>query len=289
LGGTLEATSAPGAGTRFVLRVPAAVVVPESTDAADARTGIRVLLVEDNEVNRMVTEGLLRHAGFAVTTATTTAEAVRASEAAAFDAVVVDLRLPDGDGVALTRRLRERFPTMPLVALTAYVGEEEEAAARRAGVSAYLKKPTGLEILDATLRRLVQADDAEPPLPPDRVDRERLAGHFKVLGEGTLRTIVRAFDRASERTLAAARAWQAGADTAGLDDALHALRGAAGQLGLEGIAQRAAALELAARDDDRRRLELETAAFAQDLRVARAALAATVDDLVRSAARATGV
>jgi len=289
LDGTLEAQSAPGAGTRFVLRVPVAAVTA-AADADDDGAGggaeARVLVVEDNEVNRMVTEGLLAHAGFAVTTAATAAEAARAAEAAAFDAVVLDLRLPDGDGVALTRRLRERFPTMPLVALTAYVGEDEEAATRRAGISAYLKKPSGLEVLDTTLRRLLQGIAVEPPLPADSVDRERLAGHFKVLGEGALRAIVRAFDRASERALAAARGVQAGEAADGLDDALHALRGAAGQLGLDGVAQRAGALELAVRGGDHARLHRETASLAGDLRAARTALAATVDDLVRRGARA---
>jgi CheY-like chemotaxis protein/HPt (histidine-containing phosphotransfer) domain-containing protein len=289
LGGRLDAASAPGAGTRFVLRVPApaaapAAIAPTAPASADG-VGARVLLVEDDEVNRMVTEGLLVHAGFAVTTVASAAQAVRTVDAARFDAVVLDLRLPDGDGVALTRRLRERFATMPIVALTAYVGEDEEAASRRAGISAYLRKPTGLELLDGTLRRLLDAGAAEPPLPAETVDRERLAGHFKVLGEGALRAIVRAFDRASERALVAARAWEAGDGAGDLEDALHALRGAAGQLGLDGIAQRAGALELAARSGDTARLHRETAAFTGDLRAARTALVATVDELARRVPR----
>jgi signal transduction histidine kinase/DNA-binding NarL/FixJ family response regulator len=288
LGGTLEATSAPAAGTRFVLRVPVAAAAPgagEPAAAIAAGDGAHVLLVEDNEVNRMVTEGLLAHAGFAVTAVTCAAAAVRAAEAATFDAVVLDLRLPDGDGVALTRRLRGRFPALPIVALTAYVGEEEEAASRRAGISAYLRKPTGLDLLGGTLRRLLRDGGSEPLLPAETVDRERLAGHFKVLGEVALRAIVQAFDRSGARALAAARALGAGEDTGGLDDALHALRGAAGQLGLDGIARRAASLEVAARSGDRVRLRRETAAFVGELRAARTALAATVDDLARRAAR----
>ncbi|MFP4359976.1 MAG: ATP-binding protein, partial [Alphaproteobacteria bacterium] len=78
LGGTLAATSAPAAGTRFVLRVPVASVAaapdPPRAGAADG-AGAQVLVVEDDEVNRMVTAGLLAHAGFAVTAVATAAEA----------------------------------------------------------------------------------------------------------------------------------------------------------------------------------------------------------------------
>lgn len=289
LGGSLDATSAPGAGTRFVLRVPVApAAAPAAGERMAAGAAARVLLVEDDEVNRMVTEGLLTHAGFAVTTAASAAAAVRAAETSTFDAVVLDLRLPDGDGVALTRRLRERCAGLPLVALTAYVGEDEEAAARRAGISAYLRKPAGLELLAATLRRLLRDGEVEPSLPADRVDRARLSGHFEVLGEAALRAIVGAFDRAGERALAAARAVETDVDDGELGEALHALRGAAGQLGLDGVARRAGALELAARSGDVALVRRDTAAFAGELRAARTALAATVDDLARRHPRAPG-
>ena len=289
LGGRLDASSAPGAGTRFVLRVPlgaATAALPSDAEPALLERGARVLLVEDDEVNRTVTAGLLARAGYAVTPVARAAEAERVA-AAGIDAVVLDLRLPDGDGQALTRRLRARSPELPIVALTAYLGDEEEIASRRAGVSAYLTKPAGLPLLDATLRRLLAGRGTPPRPAADSVDRARLAGHFEVLGEGALRALVRAFDRAGERALAAARAGPVEAE-GGVDDALHALKGAAAQLGLDGIAARVDGLQLTADGGDPARLEREVATFARDLEAAQAALIRAIDALAGHPAPAGG-
>lgn len=289
LGGTLDATSAPGAGSRFVLRLPATAAPVEARRPAPATpavtAGARVLVVEDDEVNRMVTAGLLGHAGIVVTVAATAAEAVRLTEGERFDAVVLDLRLPDGDGVALTRRLRERAPALPIVVLTAYVGEEEEAACRRAGVSAYLRKPTGLSVLVTTLQSLLPMHTVAPPAGGAALDRDRVAGHLAVLGEAALEAIVRAFDRAGDTALGAMRRARTERDLAAVVDALHALRGAAGQLGLDGVAERAAAIELDARAGDLVAVARERESFAGDLRRGRAALVATIDQLVRERGR----
>jgi two-component system sensor histidine kinase TorS len=192
--------------------------------------------------------------------------------------------------VALTRRLRARFRTLPIVALTAFVGEDEEVACRRAGVSAYLRKPSGLHVLDATLRSLLAggAAPAPPPAPADALDRDRLGGHLQVLGAGALTAVVEAFDRSVAACLAKLEAASAGGPTSELEDALHALRGAASQLGLDGVAQRAGALEVAARTGDTARLRAEAARFRADLQSARRALGAVVDDLTGRWSSAAG-
>ena len=158
---------------------------------------------------------------------------------------------------------------------------------RSAGISAYLRKPSGLHVLASTLAGLpaAAAGGAKAPVAAEAVDRDRLRGHLEVLGDGGLRAIVAAFDRAAETTLAALRAPDGVAD-ATVVDALHGLRGAAGQLGLDGVARRAGALEAVARTGDGDRLADECDAFARDLRRARNALAAAVDDLARRRAAA---
>jgi len=134
---------------------PPAATVP----AAGARA-LRVLLAEDNVVNRKVARSFLERRGHQVSEAHTGAEALRLLESGAFDVVLMDVQMPEMDGLEATRRLRARerdqgAARMPVIALTAFAMAGDRERCLDAGVDDYLTKPiiaTRLyEVLDAAM------------------------------------------------------------------------------------------------------------------------------------------
>ncbi|MFW5832813.1 MAG: ATP-binding protein [Pseudomonadota bacterium] len=297
LGGEIEAASQPGAGSVFTFRVdlPMTEAPPSVEPAVDPLPdagGLSLLIVEDNEVSRRVTAGLLEHAGHRVVTADTGARALQLVRRVPVDAVVLDLRLPDVDGLVLAGELRavaaRRRGRLPILAFTATVSDDGEAACRAAGIDAYLPKPSTLETIDAALRRIVQRAGASVPdrtSLAESIDRARLEGHVAVLGRATLATIVEGFGQSAklaERALVRVRTT---GDLAALVEALHALRGAAAQLGLVGLARTAGRLEAQAAGGQLAQVQAARLAFGHDLSRARAALEAIVAELVEADAQ----
>ena len=147
----------------------------QSTDAeARARaalTGARVLLVEDNDINRQVAGEILASVGVSVSMAANGQEAVDAVVAGDFDAVLMDVQMPVMDGYEATRRLRRkpRFQALPIIAMTAHAmaGDREKSLA--AGMNDHVTKPIDPEALFRTLEHHVakpEARTAAAPAPP---------------------------------------------------------------------------------------------------------------------------
>jgi PAS domain S-box-containing protein len=165
MGGAVGVDSAPGRGSCFWAELP----LPP-TDAHEVRSGFgalgddgplagaRVLMVEDNPVNMMIGVALLEQWGVKVVQASTGRQALEAIDEAArqghrFDAVLMDVQMPEMSGHEATRRLRQRYDakTLPVIALTAaaLVSEREEALA--AGMNDFLTKPIDAQRLRRTL------------------------------------------------------------------------------------------------------------------------------------------
>jgi DNA-binding NarL/FixJ family response regulator len=124
-----------------------------------------VLVVDDHEIVRRGLVHLLSRAAFdVVAEAGTVAEALTAVRREAPDIVVMDLRLPDGSGIAACRRIRSEFPATRVAILTIYPNEEAVAAAAAAGASAFLlKRVRGREIV-ASLEAVGRGESLlEPP------------------------------------------------------------------------------------------------------------------------------
>jgi CheY-like chemotaxis protein len=88
------------------------------------------------------------------------AEAVTAAQAAAHDAVLMDLQMPEVDGLTATRRIRAmggRFAVLPIIALTGNAFDEDVRACTAAGMDAFVAKPVNKNLLLATLSRLCEA------------------------------------------------------------------------------------------------------------------------------------
>lgn len=161
MGGHITFVSEQGKGTTFTVTVP--LVMDETPPAKDAETaaapkadvrGMRVLLAEDNDINREIARCFLEDAGVTVTEAQNGDEAVAAFEASPvghFDLILMDIMMPVTDGLAATRRIRALprpdAETVPIVAMTANVFDDDIAECFRAGMNEHLTKPLDSEKL----------------------------------------------------------------------------------------------------------------------------------------------
>ncbi len=124
-----------------------------------------VLLVEDNELNRELATEVLRRAGFRIIEATTAKAGLDLVRQLHPDLVLLDIRLPDMDGLEAVRRLRgdPLTATIPVVALTAQAMQGDEKAARVAGFSGYITKPINTRTLADEVRRFLSAGQPGQP------------------------------------------------------------------------------------------------------------------------------
>lgn len=162
-GWLVKPVRAASLATRLSGAAPAAVRVAARTPEPQRRSGYRVLLAEDNEINTLVAMNFLGRLGAQVVHASDGASALalalaaQRGESPAFDAVVMDVSMPVLDGLEATRRLRhaeaaEDRPPVRIVALTAHAFAEDRERCFTAGMDAVLTKPLELAKLDAALR-----------------------------------------------------------------------------------------------------------------------------------------
>jgi CheY-like chemotaxis protein/signal transduction histidine kinase len=162
LGGTVNVSPAPGGGTVARLRVAARPGGP----AAWTTKSTRVLLVDDNEINRRLAAAMLGRIGLATDVVDSGTAALESMRRTPYGVVFMDVQMPDLDGREATRRWRKvtdgATPAdVPIVALTAHVGQTEREACRDAGMDDYLSKPFGIDALAEMSRKWLERDQAE--------------------------------------------------------------------------------------------------------------------------------
>lgn len=161
MGSELHLRSAPGQGSTFWFEVclPVGRAAEPSTGPAPGAElpRLRILLAEDNPINQRVGLRLLEMLGLDADVAADGVETLAALHRAEYDLVLMDVRMPELDGLEATRRLRSTLPAdrQPrVVALTANATREDEAACFEAGMDAFLSKPLRVSALESTLHRL---------------------------------------------------------------------------------------------------------------------------------------
>jgi GAF domain-containing protein/CheY-like chemotaxis protein len=143
---------------------PNAVPVRASRTGVDhglaARHPLRILLAEDNPVNQKLALRLLDRMGYRADVAGNGLEAIAALEGAVYDVVLMDIQMPEVDGLEATRRIRRRWPggTPRIVAMTANAMDGDREACLEAGMDDYIAKPIAPEALQATLEASGRAD-----------------------------------------------------------------------------------------------------------------------------------
>jgi signal transduction histidine kinase/CheY-like chemotaxis protein len=233
-------------------------------------TGIRVLLVEDNETNRQVATELLESAGAIVTIAHHGAEAVKmlieGDQPPPFDVVFMDLQMPEMDGITATKLLRTdpRLKTIPIIAMTAHALIEERQRCLDAGMNDHVSKPVDPDALFSTLLRWakprskqvsevqVAASKREEEIElPDIAGIDISAGLKRVAGNKRLyRDLLVQFAEKQGAASAEILAALASGDLKLAERIAHTVKGVAGNLGIIAVQKAAESLERAIRDGE---------------------------------------
>ena len=231
---------------------------PPAAAPSAPQASLRVLVVEDNEVNRKVARGLLGRLGVTPDLAEDGAEALGATAVTDYDLVLMDLQMPVLDGLEATRLIRARPGHQPrVVALTANAFTEDASRCRDAGMDGFLAKPVRLDDLraevDRTRAHVPAADEWAPADSPAEGPAEgppapsAIASHLLALcdGDGALAAEILEAYLGTEAVLTADLA---GDDPAG---AAHKLRAACATLGADGLARELRGVEVRAADGHR--------------------------------------
>ena len=175
MGGTIEVESQKGVGTEFIIRLElrlqaeARVANEDGTKQHGHAEGVaefagkRLLLAEDNELNREIACMLLSKYGFVIDTAENGQEAVDLVAASApdyYDLVLMDIQMPVMDGHEATRRIRnledKELAKVPVVAMTANAFDEDRKAAKECGMNGFISKPINMQEVVQALRMCLQ-------------------------------------------------------------------------------------------------------------------------------------
>jgi CheY-like chemotaxis protein/HPt (histidine-containing phosphotransfer) domain-containing protein len=238
-----------------------------------ARFDACLLVVEDNAVNQDIAAGLLGRMKCHVTLAANGVEAVQMAAQTCFDLVLMDCEMPEMDGLAATRHIRQACPVrLPILAMTAHRSADIEAACRDAGMDDVLSKPLTFETVGTALRRWIGhlEIDAAPakflraaaPLEnsaaattPDgcALDTNTLDNISTLRaadGAALLKRLIDRFSDTAPRLLTELRDCSARGDLGAVRVSAHSLRSASLALGASRLAALAGTIEKAGRDKD---------------------------------------
>ncbi|MDA0336105.1 MAG: ATP-binding protein, partial [bacterium] len=260
MGGEISAHSEPGVGSTFrfhVRVVPGSGDLPVSVLADDvAIAPMRILLVEDNALNRKVAHALLRKDAHDITEAENGIAAVaRFRECEAFDVILMDLQMPEMDGITATLQIRQLeaesgLRRTPIVALTANAMQADRDRCLQAGMDDFIAKPVRKKDLRAALVRAQPAGsvpkkavDAALPVAADVpvLDPEPLAQlrELEESGDFTIAEFVELFVLTTPECLQRARQALAAQDLETLHREVHTLKGSGREVGATKLAARA--------------------------------------------------
>ena len=174
MGGTIDVDSRLGKGSVFTVTIPlevcdvsadnkaadesAATMAPSGEHAAAEDESVfkrgRVLLVEDNELNRDIAAILIGEMGVDVETAANGREAVAKVEGAEegyYDVILMDIKMPEMTGIESLKEIRKLSKDIPVIMQSAYVFDSDMEAAKEAGASGFITKPINLKVLKNTI------------------------------------------------------------------------------------------------------------------------------------------
>jgi signal transduction histidine kinase/DNA-binding response OmpR family regulator len=278
MGGEIKVISTPGQGStfRFSLTLPVAehMALPEHDDQtvyAELKTRIaalgrplRVLIVDDDATNRLVAAKMLKEFEVQNNMACDGVEAITAASSFSYDVILMDVRMPEMDGLQATRTIRARagrLQTVPIIAFTANAFAEDVEACREAGMNDLVVKPVRKKVMVEAILRVLSshapAADTDPavvapPLVPAEAPSTDAPSPFDCkafdnlvleIGKETALETLSLLVQETEDRLKLLRKLSSDADRSMIELEAHSLKSAAGTFGLREVAQLARALE----------------------------------------------
>jgi signal transduction histidine kinase/HPt (histidine-containing phosphotransfer) domain-containing protein/ActR/RegA family two-component response regulator len=288
MGGTIWAESTPGQGSTFHFTIVGEAAPPPSRQPAPTvdrelakRRPLRVLLAEDHLFNQQVILALLEHLGYRADLAGNGREVLEALAHQDYDVILMDVQMPEIDGLETTRRIRrelaaDRQPR--IIALTAHAMTGDRESCLAAGMDGFLSKPVKLADLHAALaasvplrtRETVSGADSGSPLELQTLGTLRALQPAN--GEDVLGKLVSLFLSSSSQDLADVRQLARDGRWSELGRAAHRLKGSSGAVGAIRVQEICAAIEEQARGERPQDLGPLLAWLEVELERARAAL-----------------
>ncbi|MBQ9262919.1 MAG: amino acid permease [Clostridia bacterium] len=175
--GTIEVITSPGSGTEMIIRLKFQLAQKEDVREEQVLANVasepkqtldfskmRLLLVEDNDINREIAQMILAQAGFSIETAVNgqiAVDMVSISEPGYYDAVLMDIQMPVMDGYEATKAIRalenKELANIPIIAMTANAFKEDEQAAANVGMQAHIAKPLDVDKMLKTITAVLIA------------------------------------------------------------------------------------------------------------------------------------
>ena len=265
MNGRIWVESEDGQGSLFVFEVPLDIVGDEnasdqtSTGGVIDLNGCRVLLAEDNQINRIYMEEILQEAGCVVRTAQNGREAIEILNREDFQIVLMDIQMPQMDGYAAIREIRSlNAPPkdIPIIALTAYTSPADIQRVISAGADNHVGKPVNLDKLITVIKQLVypQTDQGLESPSTDLLDLMlKKPAFYTLLCEKAMKNLIQ-----QERVIKEALQQRLYINAA---QAFHSLAGMVAIFGLEPLRQKYLELENKAQHCRNKEASIETAEF----------------------------
>ena len=244
--GEIEADSLPGEGSLFTLRLPLPVGQSKTGDVGQGQSVApvhmtsehRALVVDDNEINRMILVEMLRDIGFVVDEASDGFEAVKYLSEQRFDIVFLDISMPGIDGIETLDRIRKLdvdWHNLPAIAVTAHAARKNHETINRASFAGLLVKPIRPDDIRVKLASILRFEQIDT----DEHHEETAGDQFKrQFGEPKYRAVLNAFR--SDVAKLTEQLLHASALTAEVREKAHKLSGSAAVLGediMQGLLQ----------------------------------------------------
>lgn len=267
MGGEIGVESIPSQGSRFWFRLPLPEVAAGQSDPAEVAPAsdafsqpLKVLLVDDNPTNQMVASRMLVAAGHAVDTASDGREALERAARSRYDVILMDISMPEMDGMEATRRIRrlpEPFASVPIIALTANAVAGDRQQFLAAGMTDYMTKPFRRAELETKLSKYEHGGQPAPSSPTNAVGEQLL--QVPLIDKRELETlaretcpemvpeVVRQYLAELSERLAQFEAARRSCQMEDLGRIAHAIAGSAASVGAMRLRQVAKQLELSCR------------------------------------------
>jgi len=228
------------------------------------KTG-RILLAEDNITNQQVANGILKKMGLRADAVANGLEAVKALELIDYDLVLMDMQMPEMDGLEATRKIRDphsavRNHAIPIIAMTAGAMQGDRAVCLEAGMNDYVSKPINIKTLAEKLNQWLPSNDAlpaeEPKTPSESrpeaaespiFDREGFLD--RLMGDAEMaQMVIEVFLDDIPKQIESLKCSLETNDVATTERIAHSIKGAAANVGGEALRELAAEIEKACKD-----------------------------------------
>lgn len=265
--GKIGLSSRPGEGSTFWFEVPleagdASAVLEDAHSGGEelpgGLQGLRVLLAEDNVTNQLVAVSNLERMGCNVDIVNDGLEAVEAARARPFDIILMDVSMPEMDGITATGEIRKTAghnSKTPIIALTAYALDEDRQRVLAAGMNDLVSKPVSRsELAWAIARHILPDTMQDAPISTDRVsadliDKSVMNSAMDGMDQELKRRLLAEFIKDIRKQIETAITSCADKDWKALEAATHALKGICGTLGATSLQNAAAEINAQCRDN----------------------------------------